>query len=136
MNEPSPEELIEIARQYLAAIERGAPFAEIARFITEDCVQEELPNRFLPNGAKRNVEDLEAAAVRGSKAVENQRFEVLSAVAQGTKVALEIRWSAQVLGAIGSLKPGDTMVAHFAFFLEFRGDRICSQRNYDCFEPF
>jgi ketosteroid isomerase-like protein len=131
-----PEELVEIAKSYLAAIERGAPFAEISRFLTEDCVQEELPNRLLPNGARRSVEDLKAAAIRGSKAVEQQRFEVVSAVAQGAKVALEIKWSARLLLPFGASKPGDSMTAHFAFFLEFRGDRICSQRNYDCFEPF
>jgi hypothetical protein len=28
------------------------------------------------------------------------------------------------------------MRAHFAMFMEFEGDRIRAQRNYDCFEPF
>jgi len=28
------------------------------------------------------------------------------------------------------------MAARFAVFLEFHGDRIVSQRNYDCFDPF
>jgi hypothetical protein len=37
---------------------------------------------------------------------------------------------------IGKLVPGDTMRAEFGVFLSFRDDRICSQRNYDCFEPF
>jgi ketosteroid isomerase-like protein len=132
----APPDMERIAREYLAAIERGAPFEEIGRFLTPDCVQEELPNRLLPNGARRTLEDLKAAADRGSKAVEGQRFEVISVVAQGSRLALEIKWSGRLLLPFGALQPGDTMRARFAFFLEFRGDRICSQRNYDCFDPF
>jgi ketosteroid isomerase-like protein len=41
-----------------------------------------------------------------------------------------------VARGFGALQPGDTMRAHFAVFLEIRGGRIVSQRNYDCFDPF
>jgi len=132
----SPDQLIDRAREYLKAIEDRTPFGELARFFTADCVQEEFPNRFVPNGARRTLEDLRAAAERGSKAVEGQRYEVLHAIAQGETVALEVRWSARVLLPFGSLKPGDEMTARFAVFLHFRGDRIARQHNYDCFDPF
>lgn len=120
----TPSELIQIARDYLAAIERGAPFDELAQFFTPDCVQEEFPNRFVPNGARRTMEDLKAAAGRGAKAVENQRYEVLNVLAHDNQVALEVQWSAQVLMPFASLKAGDTMRARFAVFLRFRGRRI------------
>lgn len=35
----------------------------------------------------------------------------------------------------GELKPGAFMKAHFTMFLEFAGNRILVQRNYDCPEP-
>jgi ketosteroid isomerase-like protein len=36
----------------------------------------------------------------------------------------------------GALAPGDDMRAHVAFFIELRGGRIASQREYSCFEPW
>jgi ketosteroid isomerase-like protein len=132
----SPAELAQIAAHYLAALERGDPFESISKFFTADCVQEEFPNRLVPNGACRSLADMQAAANRGAKAVEAQRFQILSTVAQGNHVALEVAWSAKVLLPFGSLKPGDSMTARFALFLQFRDGRIERQHNYDCFDPF
>lgn len=132
----APEDLVETATSYLAALGRGASFEELAKFFTPDCVQEEYPNRLLPNGARRTLDDLQAAAKRGAKAVEGQRYEILHTVAQGDSVALEVAWNAKVLLSFGSLQPGDSMKARFAVFLRFRDGRIVSQHNYDCFDPF
>jgi ketosteroid isomerase-like protein len=131
-----PAMLVDRARSYLRAIEQGVPFRELATFLTADCVQEEFPNRLTQKGARRTLDDIRAAAERGSKAVEGQRYEVLHAVAQGNTVALEVRWSGRLLLPVGSLAPGSTMTARFAMFLDFSGDRIARQRNYDCFDPF
>lgn len=136
MTNVEADELVRIAREYLGAIERGAPFEEMSRFFTPDCVQEEFPNRLVPNGARRTLADLEAAAARGIKAVEQQGYEVLNVVANGNQVALEVRWSANLLMPLGSLTPGDTIRARFAVFLSFRGRQIERQHNYDCFDPF
>jgi ketosteroid isomerase-like protein len=122
------DELIQIATDYLAAIERGAPFEELAQFFTPDCVQEEFPNRFVPDGARRTMADLKLAADRGAKAVENQRYEVLNVLAHDNQVALEVQWTAQILMPFASLKAGDTMRAHFAVFLRFRFPTHCSKR--------
>jgi ketosteroid isomerase-like protein len=51
-------------------------------------------------------------------------------------VALEVQWSGTLAIALGSLPAGGEMRARFAVFLEFRGDRIARQRNYDCFDPW
>jgi hypothetical protein len=37
---------------------------------------------------------------------------------------------------VGAIAAGGEMRAHFAMFLDFEGDRIRGQRNYDCFEAF
>lgn len=50
--------------------------------------------------------------------------------------ALEVSWSAKLLVPFGSLSAGSNMTARFAVYLEFRGDRIARQHNYDCFDPF
>ncbi|HEX4964636.1 MAG TPA: nuclear transport factor 2 family protein [Thermoanaerobaculia bacterium] len=125
-----------IARSYLKAIEDGAPFDALSQFFAPDCIQEEFPNRFTPNGARRTVEDLRLAAARGRKAVEAERYEILNEVAQGDHVALEVQWSARLQVPFGMLQPGDTMRARFAFFLTFRDGLIFRQHNYDCFDPF
>lgn len=132
----SPAELTEIATNYLAALERGDSFEAISKFFTPDCVQEEFPNRLVPNGARRTLADMQAAANRGAKAVEDQRFQVLNTITQENHVALEVAWSAKLLMPFGSLRPGDSMTARFALFLQFRDGCIERQHNYDCFDPF
>jgi ketosteroid isomerase-like protein len=132
----SPQDLVQIAKAYLRAIQEGEPFEVLSSFFAPDCVQEEFPNRLVPNGARRNLDDLRVAALRGNKVVERQRYEVLHSVAQDAFVALEVHWSARLLVPFGSLKAGDTLKARFAIFLSFQDGLIVRQHNYDCFDPF
>jgi ketosteroid isomerase-like protein len=133
--------LLERARAYLAAIERSTatgnadPDGAIA-FYHPDVRQEELPNRLVPTGAVRDLAALREAAARGRGVLRGQSYAVRSALVQGTRVALETLWVGELAVPIGALAAGDVMRAHFAMFLEFEGDRIRAQRNYDCFEPF
>jgi ketosteroid isomerase-like protein len=122
------------ARAFLKAIEDRDEAAD--GFYAPDVVQRELPNRFTPEGATRDLAALRAARERGRKAVTNERYEILNAVERGDEVALECRWSAQLNVAVGALAAGATMRAHLGMFLTFRDGLIISQRNYDCFEPF
>ena len=127
---------LDIARDYLAAVEGGAVGADLAAFYTDDVVQEEFPNRLLPGGARRDLAALLEGAARGQKVMQKQRFEVLGAVEDGDTVALELQWTGTLAVPMGSLPAGGQMRARFAVFLEFRGDRIARQRNYDCFEAW
>lgn len=129
-------ENLALARRYLQALERDAVASELREFFTEDVVQREHPNRLVPQGATRDLAALLAGSEKGRTVVQRQRYEVLGAVAQGDVVALEVAWSAVLRVPIGTLAAGDTMRASFGVFLTFRDGRICSQRNYDCFEPF
>jgi ketosteroid isomerase-like protein len=131
---------IETARRYLAAIEAstaesGDPDGAAA-FYHPDVVQEEFPNRFVPNGARRDLAALREAAARGRTVLRGQRYEVKHAYASGDTVILEVLWVGTLAVPVGSLAAGDEMRAHFAVFMEFRDGRIWRQRNYDCFEPF
>jgi len=126
----------DIAKTYLAALEAGATGDALAAFFTDDVVQEEFPNRLVPAGVRRDLAALLDGAVRGQKVMRAQRFELLAAVENGDTVALEVQWTGTVAVALGSLPAGGQMRARFAVFLEFRGDKIARQRNYDCFDAW
>lgn len=125
-----------LARRYLHALETEAEPEALSAFFTEDVVQREYPNRLVPEGATRDLVALLEGNRRGRSVLGNQRYEVRSAVGEGDVLALEVSWSAVLKVPLGKLAPGDTMRAEFGVFLTFRDGRICSQRNYDCFEPF
>ena len=127
---------LETARRYLDAVGRGVAFDELATFFTFDVVQEEFPNRITPNGARRDLAAIREAADRGRAAMRGQRYDVLSAVANGATVALEVKWTGTLAVPFGTLRPGDEMTARLAMFLEFRDGKIARQRNYDCFDPW
>jgi len=124
---------MDIANAYLRAIEEGATTRD---FFTDDAVQEEFPNRLNPNGGRSDIVEMQARGERGRALVRWQRYDIVGAFESGDTVILEVNWSAAFNVAIASLALGDTMRARFAVFLEFEGDKIRRQRNYDCFDPF
>jgi ketosteroid isomerase-like protein len=127
---------LETARRYLAALEAGAVGDDLANFFSEDVIQEEFPNRLVPTGARRDLAALLEGAVRGQALMQTQRYTLLHAVEGPETVALEVQWTGTLAVPIGSLPAGGEMRARFAVFLEFRGDKIVRQRNYDCFEAW
>ncbi len=124
------------ARRYLEALEQGVVGSALAESFVPDVLQEELPNRLLTAGARRDTSAILAGAERGKQLMAAQRFEVRQAVAEGDRVAMEVRWTGTLAVAMGSLPAGGTMRAHFGVFLDFRDGKIAGQRNYDCFEPW
>jgi ketosteroid isomerase-like protein len=127
---------LERAKAYLAALEAGATGDALARFYADDVVQEELPNRLLPNGAKRDLAALLEGALRGQQGMRRQRFELVRAYEAGDTVVMEVIWTGTLAVAALNLPADGEMRARFAVFLEFRDGRIVRQRNYDCFDPW
>ncbi len=127
---------LDAARQYLAAIQRGAIGDELAQYFTPDVTQEELPNRVVPNGKRRKLAAILEAAERGQKVMREQRYEIRSAIATGDRVILEVLWVGTLAIPFGTIPAGGEMRAYSAMFLEFRDGKIAAQRNYDCFEPW
>lgn len=123
------------ARHYLAALESGDTETVLSH-LAADVIQEEFPNRLLPNGARRNLEQLREGCERGKKAMRSQQFEILSAMSAGDRVALEVLWTGTLAIPLGTLPSGGQMRARFAVFLTFRDGLIVRQHNYDCFEPW
>jgi ketosteroid isomerase-like protein len=127
---------LRLIERYLTAIEAGATGAALAQFYDPAVIQEEFPNRLMPNGARRGLAEILAAAESGQKVLTAQRYEVLNALAQGDEVALEMQWTGTLAIPFGALAAGDDMRARISSFITLREGRIISQRSYDCFEPW
>ena len=67
----------DIATAYIRALESGATGDAIAEFFSPDVIITEFPNRFTPNGATRDIENLRLAAERGRKVMQRQRYDVV-----------------------------------------------------------
>jgi len=122
-------------RAYLAALESGAPGDELACFFAPDAVQIELPNLLNPNGGSSDLPAILRRAEQGRKLLRQQRFDVQSEIAEGSRAAVEAIWNGELAVPLGSLPAGARLRAHFAMFFEMADGRIRLQRNYDCFEP-
>jgi ketosteroid isomerase-like protein len=129
-------EVMELVRRYFAALEEGVTGEALAAFYAPEVVQEEFPNRLVPQGARRDLAAILEGAERGQKVMASQRYEILHALADGDRAAVEFRWSGTLAVAVGPLPAGSEMRGRFASFLEFRDGRIVAQRSYDCFEPW
>lgn len=127
---------MELTRRYFAALEGGATGEALAACYAPEVVQEEFPNRLTPHGARRDLAAILDAAERGQQVMASQRYEILHALADGNRVAVEFRWSGTLTIPVGPLPAGAEMRGRFACFLEFRDGRIVAQRNYDCFDPW
>jgi ketosteroid isomerase-like protein len=128
---------LDIVRAFFDAIQSNAEPNVLAAFYDRDVVQEEFPNAFLPEGARRNRDALLEASRRGRAVMASQTFEILKAVASGGTVIVEASWTGVLAVPIGDKTPaGTVMRARFAQFFEFRDGKIIAQRNYDCFYPW
>jgi len=128
--------LIACAKSFVAAVAAGKPREVIESFYTEDVTQEVNPSLVAPNGTTRDFIHMRAAYDRSRHVIRAQTYDVVNAFASGNTVVIEVIWTATLEVGMGRLKPGDTMRARYAQFFEFRGDKICRIRNYDCFDPF
>jgi ketosteroid isomerase-like protein len=129
-------DLLELTRRYFAAVEGGATGEALAAFYAPEVVQEEFPNRLAPHGARRDLSAILEAAERGRRLLAAQRYQILQALADGGRVAVEFLWSGTLAVPVGSLPAGAELRGHCACFLEFRDGRIVAQRSYDCFDPW
>ncbi len=130
-----PSENLELARQYLKAIESGASAEDMTQFFAPDVIVEIFPSKFFPNGSRDNLAGVLAAVERGKKAITSQTYAVRNALSSGDQVALEIDWTGTLAVPFQTIPAGGKMRAHFAAFLQFKNGKIISQRNYDCYEP-
>ena len=67
--------------------------------------------------------------------ITGHRYEVVRAMTDGDRVAVEIVWTGTLKVPYGPRPAGSQMRAHVGAFFELRDGRILRQRNYDCYEP-
>jgi ketosteroid isomerase-like protein len=129
---------VELALEYLRAVESMGPPENVARFYSPDIEFHEFPNRIAPHGRVRKLVDLQAAYGQGQKLLRLQRYEVRRVLESGDEVAVELEWTGVLAMAVPAmnLAEGFEMKAFVAMFLTFRDGKIVSQRNYDCYPPF
>lgn len=127
---------LRLVREYLRALEQCPDEATLCAFFTPDVTQREFPNRLLENGASRGLAELLEGNRRGQQVVANQRYQIQNALVDGDRVALQLRWTAELKVPLGKLARGDLMTAHSGVFFRIRDGRIAEQHNFDCFEPF
>jgi ketosteroid isomerase-like protein len=132
----SEERNLNRVREYLAALERGDSGESLRGFFADDVQQIELPNRLNPKGQQSDLAGMLARSEQGKKVLRGQRYEIVSAIAQGERVAAEAIWTGVLAIPLGTLAEGAEMKAHFAMFFEFQEGKIRLQRNYDCFEAW
>lgn len=127
---------LQLIRNFLQSVERLAGGEPMETYYAPDAVQIELPNRLNPNGGRSDLAQLRARAAKVPELLRSQKFEIVSEMAQGSKVIVEAVWTAVLAAPFGATPAGTTMKAHFAMFFEIEDGRIKVQRNYDCFEPW
>lgn len=124
-----------LVRDLLAAIERGAPAAEVAAYWHPEAEQVELPSLLRPAGHRRGLAELLEGYRAGSGLLQHQSYEVHDVVDDGARLAVRLTWRATTAAAAGALPAGSDLVAHVAVFYEFRDGLVLRQSSYDCYEP-
>ena len=129
------DRVLELLKQYLAALERGVTGAELAEFFTADAREQGLPNPFSPRGDDRPLVEMLAAVERGRQLFRARSYEVVSAVATAQGAAIEVLWIGTLAVAIDKLPVGSQLRARVALFFEIRDGRIALVRHYDSYAP-
>ncbi len=129
-------DILEIAKQFVHAIEEGKTGEELNEFYDGDILQTEYPNALTKNLTTRDLNELKVSSLKGQKVISRQTFEIINSFVSGNTVILEVVWNGTLLIPIGKMPSGGQMKAYFAQFFEFSNGKIIRQRNYDCFEPF
>lgn len=130
----SEQQALQTVRAFLATLQEGS--GDALRFLTDDVEQLEQPNRLNPRGTTSDKAELQRRTGLARQIIRRQHYEIVSELAQGERVVIEARWTAELAVPMGSLNAGAAMKAHFAMFFELRDGLIHRMRNYDCFEPW
>src|SRR3954468_19434440 len=80
------------AIEWVRAVESGTTGDRLDEFVTPDVIHEDMPNRIFPNGMRYDLTGMRAGAERGKALLPRQRYDILSAIASGNSVAIELDW--------------------------------------------
>jgi ketosteroid isomerase-like protein len=126
---------IEVVKAYLAAVERF-DVAGARQCLHPQIIFTERPNRLNPGGTERVLEVMMEGLPKGAAILRRQRYAIVSMFGEADRVAVEARWEGILNVPLGTLQPGDAMIAHIAMMFQLRDGLIWRQTNYDCYEAF
>jgi hypothetical protein len=131
----NPENLLQLAKDFVRAVENRKTPEELRTFYHPDVVQTEYPNLLSKTVISRNLADLELASEKGKHILLKETYEIIQSHVSGNVVILEVIWRGILAVPLGQIPIGGQMKAYFAQIFEFKDGKIFRQRNYDCFEP-
>jgi len=118
---------------FVRTVEAGGGAAELQPYLAEDFQLTEWPHALSKTGSTRNLQETLAGADHSKDIVANQRFEVVRTTSEGSRVVLEMNWSATLLLDLPHWDRGDTIRARSTAVFELRDGLIVSQDTYDCY---
>jgi hypothetical protein len=118
---------------FVRAVEAGGGAAELQPYLAEDFQLTEWPHALSKAGSTRNLQETLAGADHSKDIVADQRFEVVRTTSEGSRVVLEMNWSATLLLDLPHWDRGDTIRARSTAVFELRDGLIVSQDTYDCY---
>ena len=124
------------ARAYIAAVEGGAVGDDLAAFYHPDVRQQEFPNRLIPSGIQRELDEILRGAESGARLMERQIYDIHTVTELGDRIILEYTWTGYPRTPVGTVRAGEAMRARICQVIEFEDGLNIRQRNYDCLEPF
>lgn len=111
-------------------------WGDAAALLTEDALEEEMPNRIFAKGATRDLGAMKASMAKGKELFRSQSYAIHRAFGQADAAVLELEWIGELGVPLGKLAAGEKMRVRGAFVFELRGGKIARIRHYDCFDPF
>jgi ketosteroid isomerase-like protein len=129
------DENIATVRRLITAIE-GFDLETVGQLYHPDVVQTEHPNRLYAKGQVRDRATMLRDLPKGKTVLRSQRYPIDSIVGAGDRVVVEMRWEGILAVPLGTLQPGDAMIAHICMVFTLRDGQVVAQSNYDCYEPF
>jgi len=128
--------ILQIAKDFIKAVENRKSFDELCQFYHPDILQIEYPNSITKKIKIRALQDLKNAAEQGRQVLREEQYEILNSYVCDQTVILEVIWTGISAVDIGTAPARTKIKAYFTQFFEFKDNKIFRQRNYDCFEEF
>lgn len=125
----------EVVVEFLSAIERKDA-AALDALLSPNVRRYEWPNLLSPRGSSQDRAGMLAGLAAGARLLAEERYEPLSLLVDGERVAAELQWRAVLAVPALGLPAGGALKGRFAVFFRLHEGRIEEVHNYDCFEPF
>lgn len=118
---------------FIRTIGSGGGADDIRPFLADDFRLVEWPHALAKAGSTRNLAETLDGASQSKDIVADQRFEIVRTTCEGSRVVLEMNWSATILLDLPHWDSGDTIRARTTAVFEVLDGKIISQDSYDCY---